>query len=204
MVKENKTEDKKKQEEKKVEEKKEAKIVETKEKQVASVTKEASEDIIPKEEKKEAKQETKKEKKKEKPSIKKEEAIALGRNLHISKKHGIYICSFIKKKKIDDAINDLDAVKKFKKAVPFKGEIPHRKGKGIMSGRYPVKGAGLFISVLKGLKGNVIVNGLDLDKTRIYYASANWGSRPMRSKRREGKRTNVILKAKEMKLKEVK
>jgi len=151
----------------------------------------------PKEEKKAEDKEAKK-KVEDKPSVKKEEAIALGRNLHISKKQGVYVCSFIKNKDIDFAISELNEVIKFRKAVPFKGEIPHRKGKGMMSGRYPVKAAGLFVTVLKGLKGNVIVNGLDLDKTKIYSASASWAARPARSGNRQAKRTNVILKAKEI------
>ena len=137
-------------------------------------------------------------KKDEKPKSKKDEAIAWGRNLHMSKKQGVYICSFIKNKKIDVAIRDLEQVKLKKKVVPFKGEIPHRKGKGMMSGRYPVKGAGLLINVLKSLKGNVIVNGLDLDNVGIYFASASWARRPARSDRREGKRTNLLLKAREV------
>ena len=139
------------------------------------------------------------EKKKEKKvmHVKKEEAVANGKAMHMSKRQGMYICTFIKGKKIDDAINELQSVMKLKKAVPFKGEIPHRKGKGMMSGRYPVKASGLFITLLKGLKGNVITNGLDLDKTVIYYAAANWAFRPLRSGNRKGKRTHITLKAKE-------
>jgi len=34
-----------------------------------------------------------------------------------------------------------------KKAVPMKGEIPHRKGIG--TGRYPVKASAFFIKLLK-------------------------------------------------------
>jgi len=147
------------------------------------------------EEKKEDKKPEKKEEKKEPEIPKKEEAIAKGINLHVSKRHCMYICSFIKNKKIEEAINDLELVMKFKKAVPFKGEVPHRKG--MMSGRYPIKASKLFINVLKALKGNIIVNGLDLDKTRIYLASASWAARPMRSGGRQAKRTNVVLKAKE-------
>ena len=128
---------------------------------------------------------------------KKEEAAARGFSLHLSMKQGKYICSFIKGKKIDQAIDDLEQVLKFKKAVPFKGEIPHRKGVGMMSGRYPINGSKLFIKLLKGLKGNIQVNNMDLDKTRIYIASASWASRPVRSGGREAKRTNIILKAKE-------
>ncbi len=139
------------------------------------------------------------EKKKEKPleeKIKKTEALARGLDLHASKKHCMYICSFIKGRAIDDAIADLQKVIKLKKAVPFKGEIPHRKG--MMSGRYPINASKLFTNLLKSLKGNVIENGMELERTRIYLASASWASRP--SKRRGGrlKRTNVILKAREV------
>lgn len=149
-------------------------------------------------EKKETDKSKKKIEKIEKKIPKKDEAVALGRNLHISKKQGIYVCNFIKNKTIDGAMKDLVQVIKMKRAIPFKGEIPHRKGKGMMSGRYPVKAAGLFINLLKSLKGNVLVNGMDLDKSRINFASANWAARPMRSNRREGKRTHIILKAREI------
>jgi len=86
-----------------------------------------------------------------------------------------------------------------KKAVPFKGEIPHRKGAGMMSGRYPVKAAGLFINVLKGLRGNILANGMEIEKAKIHFASTSWASRPARSNRRSGKRANLILRAKEFK-----
>jgi len=102
---------------------------------------------------------------------------------------------------VDEAIAKLQAVILMKKAVPFKGEIPHRKGKGMMSGRFPEKAAKAFITVLKGLKGNIIINGLDVDNSKIYFASATWANRPMRSGNRKSKRTNVILKAKEIKTK---
>jgi len=132
-----------------------------------------------------------------KPVVKKDLAVARSMSLHMSKRHGMYICSFIKNKKIDEAINDLEQVRLLKKAVPFKGEIPHRKGKGMMSGRYPITAAGLFIPILKSLKGNVTVNGMDLTKTRITSASATWASRPARRGGQKGKRTHIILEARE-------
>jgi large subunit ribosomal protein L22 len=135
--------------------------------------------------------------KKETAKVKKEEAIAKGLNLHASKKHCMYICRFIKDKPIDKAISELQEVIKLKRAIPFKGEIPHRHQLGVMSGRYPVKAAGQFIYLLKALKGNTIVNGLELEKTRIFYASANWASRPQKRGGARFKRTNVLLKAKE-------
>ena len=151
------------------------------------------------EEKQEKKEEQKKESKKEslkQTKEKKEEAVARGLSLHVSKKQCMYICRFIKNKSIDKAILDLEQVIKLKRAIPFKGEIPHRKG--MMSGRYPVKASKLFINLLKGLKGNISVNNLDLDKTVIYFASANWASRPLRREGRKAKRTSVTLKAREI------
>ena len=143
------------------------------------------------------KQEAKKEKKKETPKItKKEEAVANGENVPISKKHAIYICRFIKNKKIDDAIQELNKVINLKKPIPFKGEIPHRKGP-YAGARYPVKACKYFINMLKALKGNSIVNGLEIENTKIYLASATWARRPMRSRGRSAKRTNIILKTKE-------
>jgi len=173
-----------KKEEKEVDEKKEEKSTEETEK------KEEKED-----EKKEKKVEKKIGKKEVKAFAKKYEAVARGDSLPISKKHGMYICKFIKYKPIDSAISDLNMVINFKKAVPFKGEIPHRKG--MMSGRYPIKASNYFVNLLKGLKGNSIVNGLDLEKVKIHIASSSWASRPTRAGGRVAKRTNVLLKAKE-------
>ena len=182
---------------------------ETKEKLVAKplpVDKEKTKEIEEKmkkgetlEEKVEEKKEEKTtEKKKEAPKLtKKDEAVANGVNLPVSKKHSMYICSFIKNKKIDDAIADLQKVANLKKAVPFKGEIPHRKG-NIERGRYPVKAAGYFINLLKGLKGNAITNQMEIEDTKICIASASWANRPMRRGGRLAKRTNVILKAREV------
>lgn len=151
--------------------------------------------------KKEEKKDEVKENKKEKAEIKvekvkKTEAVANGLSLPISKKHSMYIGSFIKNKTIDKAISDLTRVIGFKQAVPFKGEIPHRKGLP-GPGRYPINASKSFITLLKGLKGNAIVNGMDLDRTRIYIVSPSWARRPAKSGGRYGKRTNIILKAKE-------
>lgn len=145
----------------------------------------------------EEKKDSKKPAKVEVQKVKKYEAVARGASLPISKKQSMYIGKFIKNKKIDRAIADLQLVIAKKKAVPFKGEIPHRKG-NIMSGRYPVKAAGYFINLLKGLKGNVLVNGMELDNTIIYLVSPSWAVRPMRRGGMSAKRVNIIVKAKEL------
>ena len=151
------------------------------------------------ENKAETKMEDKKQIAKEtKPKIKKDFAIVNGPSVHISKRHGIYICAFIKGKKIDQAISDLQKVIMLKKAVPFKGEIPHRKG-NIMSGRYPVAAAKIFIPLLKNLKGAVLFNEMDVTTTRISSAYTNFASRPQRRGGMKGKRASVTIEARELK-----
>ena len=130
--------------------------------------------------------------KKETP--KKTIAIVNGKNLPISTKYSVAICKFIKRKKIENAISDLEQVLAYKKAVPMKGEIPHRKG--MMSGRYPKKTAEYFIKLLKGLSANANVNGLE--NPVISEAIANMASRPYsRFGRVRKKRTHVKIIVKE-------
>lgn len=150
------------------------------------------------EQKHEAKPEVKHEAKPEvKPIVKKHEAIARGAGMHASKKHCMAICRFVKGKTPDKCISYLQDVIKKKKIIHFRGEIPHRKGPGNMSGRYPIASSKQFIYLLKALKGNIVANGLDLDKSRIYFGCANWATRPQRRGGTRFKRTNVLLKAKE-------
>ena len=143
---------------------------------------------------KEAKIEEKKELKKEIPKIKKEKAIAVGKNLHLSTKDAAAICKFIRNKKIGNAIKELEQVVLGKKAVPMKGEIPHRKGKGMMSGRYPKESAKHFIILLK----NLAENSAEFDEPIITGAFANMGSRPHgRFGRIRRKRTHIQITAKD-------
>ncbi len=132
----------------------------------------------------------------EKP--KKTEAVVNAPNLPISTKYSAAICRFIKNKKIKNAIADLEQVLVLKKVVPMKGEIPHRKGKGIMSGRFPKKAAQNFIKLLKNLSANANHNGLE--DPIIVEAIANIGSRPYgKFGRVRRKRTHVKIKVKEKK-----
>lgn len=155
---------------------------------------------IQKEDKKETKPEKEKveETKEKKPiqkkeKVKKDEAVVNGIRLPISTKVSVEICRFINRKAIDKAIVDLEEVLKFKKAVPMRGEIPHRKGK-IMSGRYPMKATNHFIRMLKTLKANANVNGIE--EPIIIEAIANKASRPYgRFGAVKRKRTHVKIKA---------
>jgi ribosomal protein L22 len=139
-------------------------------------------------------------KKDKKPAekIKKNEAVVNGISLPISTKDSVAICKFIKRKTIEKAIADLEEVLKFKKAIPMKGEIPHRKGKGIMAGRYPVKPVKHFIIMLKTLQANANINGIE--EGIIAEAVPNRASRPYgRFGSIKRKRTHVKIKVMEKK-----
>ncbi|MBR9701577.1 hypothetical protein GOV13_01505 [Candidatus Pacearchaeota archaeon] len=133
-----------------------------------------------------------------KKMVEKEEVVVNGKSLHISTKYAMAICKFVKGKKIDKAIEDLEMVVVKKKAVPMKGEIPHRKGKGMMSGRFPKKASENFIMLLNSLKSNA--NNHGVEDPIIVEAVANMAQRPFASGGKRKKRTHVTIKAREKKL----
>ena len=136
------------------------------------------------------KEEKKKPEKSDKP--KKNEAVVNGRNLSMGIKHAMALCNYIRGKEIDTAIAMVDEVVHMRKAIPMRGEIPHRHG--MMSGRYPVKAAGIMIVLLKSLKSNAIQHELELEKFKIF-AMPNGAARPYK-KFGAGrfKRTHVTIK----------
>ena len=131
---------------------------------------------------------------KEKP--KRTKAVVNASDIPISTKHSAAICRFIKRKKIQEAIRDLELVARIKKPVPMKGEIPHRKGR-IMSGRFPEKAAREFIILLKSLSSNSAYHGLE--NPIITEAVANIGSRPFGRRGIRRKRTHITIVAEEKK-----
>jgi len=132
-------------------------------------------------------------KKKQAPKIKKDEAVVNGISLPISTKDSVAICKFIRGKSIERALVDLELVSKLKKAIPMTGEIPHRKGKGMMSGRYMTKPVGFFIRLIKSLQANATLNGIEVPI--IVEAVPNRASRPYgRFGRVKRKRTHIYLK----------
>ena len=140
----------------------------------------------------EKKEEKKKDKKKQ--IVKKEKAVVNAKDLPISTKQSMAICKFIKGKSPEKAISELEQVIKLKRAIPMKGEIPHRKG--MMSGRYPVNASKVFINLLKSLNANSSVNGIE--NPVIVIAKPNKAASPFkRGGSQRFKRTNVVLMAKE-------
>ena len=107
--------------------------------------------------------------------VKKTEVAVNAKSVPISTKYSMAICKFIKYKTIEQAINDLEAVIVKKKAVPMKGEIPHRKGR-IMSGRFPKRASEHFIILLNSLAKNAINH--EVEDPIIVEAIANLAQRP--------------------------
>ena len=167
------------------------------EKSSEQIKKSEEKEIKKVEDKKETKPEEKKKPVQKKPVVKKTEAVVNVKSIPISTKYSIAICRFIKNKKIQNAITDLEQVLMKKKAIPMKGEIPHRKG-DIMSGRYPKKATEHFIRILKSLQANATAN--ELENPRITEAVANLASRPYgRFGSVKRKRTHVKIVAKNKK-----
>lgn len=139
--------------------------------------------------------EKKEDKKKESKTktLTKNEAVVNGRDVGISTKHAIAVSDFIRGNNVDVALAKLEEVSKMKRAVPMKGEIPHRKGR-IMSGRYPINAVKEFIRLVKNLRANAINHNLELEKFKLF-CMTNKATRPQRRfGSRRFKRSHVQLK----------
>ncbi|MFH1365348.1 MAG: uL22 family ribosomal protein [archaeon] len=137
-------------------------------------------------------------KKIEKP--KKYEASVRATGAPISTRHSVALCNFIKRKKIEKAIEGLEEVFAKRKALPMKGEFAHKKG--MMSGKYPQNSTQYFIKLLKSLQANANAN--DIKDPVITEAIANLAPRPRgRFGRYKRKRTHISITAKEIKNKKI-
>jgi large subunit ribosomal protein L22 len=98
----------------------------------------------------------------------------------ISPKHSIEIASFIRNKRINDAIAYLNDVIALKKAIPFRRfnrNVAHKRGlpDNWDAGRYPVKASKTYIRLLESVKKNAEYLGLDAENLKIVQVSANRG-----------------------------
>jgi large subunit ribosomal protein L22 len=123
---------------------------------------------------------------------KRNEAIVNGRNLAMGTKHSAAVSNFIRNKDIDTAIQMLEDVVLYKRAIPMRGEIPHRKG--MMSGRYPINASKIFIRLLKSLKSNAIAGELELEKFKIYVMPNKAARAYKRFGQGRFKRSHVLIK----------
>ena len=129
-------------------------------------------------------------------------ARAIGINRIISSKDAIEIANFIRYRDLGKAKKLLENVIIKKVAVPmrrFNKDTGHRPGIG--PGRYPLKAAQEFLSLLLSAEANAKFKNIDTEKLYLYKVIANKGARSYRTgrmRRRLGKSTNleIVLKVK--------
>lgn len=105
-------------------------------------------------------------------------ARAIGRELPISPKKSMELCREIRGMKVSDAKRYLEQVIAGERAVPFKRynrDVPHRKGKGMMSGRYPRNAAMAILKTIEHAEHNADYKGFDAENMMIYHIAAHRG-----------------------------
>ncbi|MFO7968455.1 MAG: 50S ribosomal protein L22 [Archaeoglobaceae archaeon] len=114
-----------------------------------------------------------------KPEDETKAARAMGYEMAISFKYAVEICTVLRGKGIDEAVDYLEKVMEKKKAVPMK---KHNKKVGHKNletnwaaGRYPQKAAKHILKVLKNLDSNAEYKGLDKENLVIVHAQAKKG-----------------------------
>ncbi|MFH1451601.1 MAG: hypothetical protein ABIF88_00300 [archaeon] len=128
--------------------------------------------------------------------IVKDVAVANGFSLRISPKFSINVCRTIVGKSPDAAIARLEDVIKEKRVIPMAGlEVGHKHGKGLAGGRYPKNVCKAIIGVIKQVKANAVVNGIE--NPIIIIAKPNKASAPLRRGRTQAKRTHIYLEVKD-------
>jgi len=132
------------------------------------------------------------------------------REVKISPKESVEIARWIKGLTLAEARARLQAVIEKKIAVPYKThnkKIPHRRGLlKYYAGRYPVKAASKFLSLVESMIAEAENRNLDIEKLKIVHACAYGGRKIKRYMPRAFGRaspkfstlTHVELVAKEM------
>ena len=133
-------------------------------------------------------------------------AAARGVGLNISPKAAREVCKALKGMDLEKAKNYLERVIEMNQAVPFKrhdGKVGHRRGKGMSTGRYPVKTAAAILKVIESAGNNGEAIHIDIENWRILHIATSRGTsfesrvpRPRRRatpKMRESANVEVVL-----------
>ncbi len=128
-------------------------------------------------------------------------ATAQMRSIPISTKHSVEISRYLRFKSSTAAKAFLEDVVTLSKPVPFKkflNDLGHKPG--MSSGRYPVKAASAFLTLIKSVEKNAEDLGLDPSSLKIVHLLANKASIPMTGGRTKGatKRTHLEIKVAEV------
>ena len=130
-------------------------------------------------------------------------AYAVGRDLSISPRHSIEICSAIRHKKLARAKAFLNNVANLTEAVPFRKftfDLGHKPGTG--PGRYPVNAAKAILAVVESAEANAKFKDMNVENLYIAIAVSQKAAMPYRygrHSRRRAKRTHIEIALKEAK-----
>jgi len=105
-------------------------------------------------------------------------AAARGTGLNISPKAAREVCKALKGMDLEKAKNYLGRVIEMDQAVPFKrhdGKVGHRRGKGMSTGRYPVKTAAAILKVIESAGNNGEAIHIDIENWRILHIATSRG-----------------------------
>ena len=106
-------------------------------------------------------------------------AAARGVGLNISPKAAREVCKALKGMDLEKAKNYLERVIEMNQAVPFKrhdGKVGHRRGKGMSTGRYPVKTAAAILKVIESAGNNGEAIHIDIENWRILHIATSRGT----------------------------
>ena len=106
-------------------------------------------------------------------------AAARGIGLNISPKAAREVCKVLKGMDLEKAKNYLERVIEMNQAVPFKrhdGKVGHRRGKGMSTGRYPVKTAAAILKVIESAGNNGEAIHIDIENWRILHIATSRGT----------------------------
>ena len=106
-------------------------------------------------------------------------AAARGTGLNISPKAASEVCKALKGMDLEKAKNYLGRVIEMDQAVPFKrhdGKVGHRRGKGMSTGRYPVKTAAAILKVIESAGNNGEAIHIDIENWRILHIATSRGT----------------------------
>ena len=106
-------------------------------------------------------------------------AAARGTGLNISPKAAREVCKALKGMDLEKAKNYLGRVIEMNQAVPFKrhdGKVGHRRGKGMSTGRYPVKTAAAILKVIESAGNNGEAIHIDIENWRILHFATSRGT----------------------------
>ena len=110
-------------------------------------------------------------------------AKAMAKNANVSLKFSLELIREIKGKRVDKAEAFLRRIMEYKEFLPlraYKKKVAHRRGDArsfTKSGRYPIKVAKIWLSLLESVKANADYAGLDADNLIITHAFASQGYR---------------------------